>query len=113
MLKNESAQNATKPVPLCPSRLPDSGGIFTSSNGLRMEKISRPVRKVKHAKKIVDCVVRTVCTDADVACPYSDTWQVHTETRGRTVQGDTWQHQGVTCGRRIWMFGGTVGPIPR
>jgi hypothetical protein len=44
MLKNESAQNATKPVPLCPSRLPDSGGIFTLSNGLRMEKISRSVR---------------------------------------------------------------------
>jgi hypothetical protein len=29
MLKNESARNATKPVPLRPSRLPDSGGIFT------------------------------------------------------------------------------------
>jgi hypothetical protein len=51
MLKNESAQNATKPVPLRPSRLPDSGGIFTSSNGVRMEKISRSVRKVKQAKK--------------------------------------------------------------
>jgi hypothetical protein len=25
MLKNESAQNATKPAPLRPSRLPDSG----------------------------------------------------------------------------------------
>jgi hypothetical protein len=67
MLKNESAQIATKHVPLRLSRLPDSGGIFTSSNGVRMEKISRSVRKVKHAKKGDDCTVRTV----HVACPYS------------------------------------------
>jgi hypothetical protein len=74
MLKNESARNATKPVPLRPSRLPDSGGIFTSSNGVRMEKISRSVRKVKQAKKGDDCTVRTVhvaVRTADVACPYS------------------------------------------
>jgi hypothetical protein len=97
MLKNESARNATKPMPLCPSHLPDSGGIFTLSNGLRMEKISRSVRKVKQAKKIVDYAVRTVCTDDDVACPYSDTWQVHTATCGRSIQrhvaapgSDTW-----------------------
>jgi hypothetical protein len=51
MLKNESARNAMKPVPLRLSRLPDSGGIFTSSNGLRMSKISRSVRKAKQAKK--------------------------------------------------------------
>jgi hypothetical protein len=51
MLKNESAQNATKPVPLRLSRLPDSRNIFTSSNGLRMRKISRSVRKGKQAKK--------------------------------------------------------------
>ena len=74
MLKNESARNATKPVPLRPSRLPDSGGIFTSSNGVRMEKISRSVRKVKQAKKGMTvqsvqsmCHVRTT----DVACLYS------------------------------------------
>jgi hypothetical protein len=51
MLKNESDQNLTKLVPLHPSRLPDSGGIFTSSNGLCMSKISRSVRKVKQTKK--------------------------------------------------------------
>jgi hypothetical protein len=50
MLKNESARNATKPVPLRPSRLPDSGGIFTSSNGLRMRKLSRSDRKPKQVK---------------------------------------------------------------
>jgi hypothetical protein len=44
MLKNESTQNTTKLVPLRPSRNPDSGGIFTLSNGLYMEKILRSVR---------------------------------------------------------------------
>jgi hypothetical protein len=80
MLKNESARNATKPVPLRPSRLPDSGGIFTSSNGLRMSKISRSVRKVKQAKKGDDCTVRTV--QADVAAPEGDTWQLLEMTCG-------------------------------
>jgi hypothetical protein len=60
MLKNESARNAMKLVSLHPSRLPDSGGIFTLSNGLRMEKISRSVRKAKQVKKRDDCTVRTV-----------------------------------------------------
>jgi hypothetical protein len=50
MLKNESAQNPTKPTPLRPSRLPDSGGIFTLSNGLRMRKLSRSDRKPKQVK---------------------------------------------------------------
>jgi hypothetical protein len=74
MLKNKSAQNATKPVPLCPSRLPDSGGIFTSSNRVRMEKILRSVQKVKQAKKgmIVQSVQSTWhIRTADVACMYS------------------------------------------
>ena len=94
MLKNESDRNATKPVPLRPSCLHDSGGIFTLSNRLRMEKISHSVRKVKQAKKkIADCAVCTVRMDADVACPYADvagpyndTWQVRTMTRGRSIQ---------------------------
>jgi hypothetical protein len=72
MLKNESARNATKPVPLRPSRLPDSGGIFTSSNGVRMEKISRSVRKVKQAKK--GMTVQSV----------QSTWQGRTDV-GRAV----------------------------
>jgi hypothetical protein len=50
MLKNESARNVMKPMPLRPSHLPDSGGIFTSSNRVRMEKISHSIRKVKQAK---------------------------------------------------------------
>jgi hypothetical protein len=67
MLKNESARIATKPVPLRLSRLPDSGGIFTSSNGVCMEKISRSFRKGKQGKKGDDRTVRTV----HVARPYS------------------------------------------
>jgi hypothetical protein len=51
MLKNESSWNPMKPVPLRPSRLPDSSGIFTLSNRVCMEKISHSVRKVKQAKK--------------------------------------------------------------
>jgi hypothetical protein len=74
MLKNKSARNATKPVPLRLSRLPDFSGIFTSSNGVRMEKILRSVRKVKQAKKgmTVQSVQSTwhVHT-ADVSCPYN------------------------------------------
>jgi hypothetical protein len=90
MLKNESAWNLMKPIPLHPSRLPDSSGIFTFSNGVRMDKISHSVRKVKQAKKkIFDCAVRTVRTDADVACPYSDTWHFHTLM---------WQVCTATCG---------------
>jgi hypothetical protein len=87
MLNNESAQNPTKPTPLCPSHLPNFVHIFTSSNGLRMQKISRFVRKPKQAKKGDDCTVRTVPrgrltvqaihghTD-DVAASGDDMWQV-------------------------------------
>jgi hypothetical protein len=50
MLKNESARNATKPAPLCLSRLLDFGGIFTLSNGLRMHKLSHSDRKPKQVK---------------------------------------------------------------
>jgi hypothetical protein len=78
MLKNESARNPTKPTPLRPSRLPDSGGIFTLSNGVRMEKISHSVRKVKQAKKFLDadCTDCSVAVVRHVAGPY--TWQVRT-----------------------------------
>jgi hypothetical protein len=107
MLKNEGARNATKPVPLRPSRLPDSGGIFTLSNGLRMEKISRSVRKAKQVKKRMtvqsvqstchaDCADRTIHT-ADVAIP----------------EGDTWQLLKVTSVRQIWTYRQTTGPIRR
>jgi hypothetical protein len=71
MLNFQSARNATKMVPLCPSRSPDSGGIFIFANGVRMEKLSRSVRQAKQVKKCADWAGRTA------------TWQ------GRTVM--TWQ----------------------
>jgi hypothetical protein len=78
MLKNESSRNATKPMPLHPSRLPDSGGIFTFSNGLRMEKISHSVRKVKQAKQLLTMQsiqsVRSLTWHVRML-----TWQVHTD----------------------------------
>jgi hypothetical protein len=89
MLKNESARNPTKPTPLRPSRLLDSGGIFTLSNGVRMEKISHSVCQAKQAKFL----------DADCTCPYSPyrtrvspyrtCGSTRTMTHGRSVQ-DTW-----------------------
>jgi hypothetical protein len=48
-------------MPLRPSRSPDFGGIFTFTNGVRMEKLSRSVRRAKQAKK----------NDADCTYPYS------------------------------------------
>jgi hypothetical protein len=50
-----------KIVPLRLSRLPDFGGIFTFSNGVRMEEISRSVCQAKQAKFL----------DADCTYPYS------------------------------------------
>jgi hypothetical protein len=83
LLKFQSARNATKKVPLCPSRLSDSGGIFTLSNGCRMEKISRSVRQAKQAKILVLTVqsVQSVWSDvAGLYRPYDRTvvmWQVY------------------------------------
>jgi hypothetical protein len=68
MLKNESSRNPTKPTPLRPSRLPDSGGIIFFSNEVRMEKISHSVCQAKQAKFL----------DVDCTCPY--------RTCGRSVR---------------------------
>jgi hypothetical protein len=61
LLNFQSARNVTKIVPLRPSRLPDSGGIFTFANRVCMEEISRSVRQAKQAK----------IWNADCTCPYS------------------------------------------
>jgi len=50
LLKFQSTQNAMKTVPLSPSRSPDSGDIFTFANGVRMEKLSRSIRRAKQGK---------------------------------------------------------------
>ena len=60
----------TKIVPLRPSRLPDSGGIFTFANGVRMEEISRSVHQAKQAKFLdADCIC-PLSPYGDVAGPY-------------------------------------------
>ena len=76
MLKNESAQNATKPMPLRPSCLPDSDDIFTFTNRVCMEEISRSVRQAKQAK----------IWDADCTCPYSPYGHVEGRTIMMTLQ---------------------------
>ena len=83
MLNFQSARNATKMVPLRPSHSPDSGGIFIFANGVRMEKLSRSVRRAKQVKKCADWAGRiatwqgrTVLTWRpydDVAAPGRDT----------------------------------------
>jgi hypothetical protein len=98
MLKNESARNATKPVPLRPSRLPDSGGIiFIVKRSPYGEDIAFCPPSQTGKILDADCTcpyspyrhvsVRT----ADVACPYGDvavpehdTWQRRMMTRGST-----------------------------
>jgi hypothetical protein len=65
-------------VPLRPSRLLDSGGIFTFSNGVRMEEISRSVRQAKQAKFL----------DADCTCPYSPYGDVAGLYRRTVCDGD-------------------------
>jgi hypothetical protein len=77
MLKNESARNPTKPTPLRPARLPDSGGIIFMSNEVHMEKISHSVRRAKQAK------ILTLLTVQSVQSVRMLTWHVRT--------CDTWQ----------------------
>jgi hypothetical protein len=62
---------------LCLSRLPDFGGIFTFSNGVRMEKILRSVRQGKQAKFLdADCTY-PYSPYSDMAGPYhSMTWKL-------------------------------------
>jgi hypothetical protein len=81
-----------KTVPLRPSRLPDSGGIFTFANGVRMEEISRSVRQAKQAK----------IWDADCTCPYSPYGHVEGRTIMMTWQFDDMAHIG-------WLFVGEYG----
>jgi len=76
LLNFQSALIETKPMPLRPSRFPDSGGIFIFANGVRMEEISRFYRQVKQVKK----------GDADCTCPYSPYGHVE----GRTIMM-TWR----------------------
>jgi hypothetical protein len=50
MLKNQSSQNWMKLMPLRPNRSPNSGHIFTFSNGRCMRELSYSDRFLKQAK---------------------------------------------------------------
>ena len=95
MLKNESSQNMIKLMSLCPSRLPDSGGIFTLSNGLRMEKISHYVRKVKQVKSQRSTGQKVNADDISMLNVQEMTW--HSLTDGDWAGSLTRQ----TCGRQL------------
>jgi hypothetical protein len=79
MLKNESAQNLTKPTPLRSSHLPDSGGIFTLSNGFRMRKLSHSDRKPKQVKS-QRSTGQKVNADVSMLTVQEMTWHDHTST---------------------------------
>jgi hypothetical protein len=49
LLNFKSVRNVMKIVPLRPSHLPDSGGIFTFENGVRMKELSRSIHQAKQA----------------------------------------------------------------
>jgi hypothetical protein len=94
MLKNESAQNPTKPMPLRPSYLPDSSGIFTLSNGLRMRKLSRSDWKPKQVKS-QRSTGQKVNADVSMMIVQKMTW--HSLADGDWAGSLTRQ----TCGRQL------------
>jgi hypothetical protein len=94
MLKNESAWNLMKPTPLRPARLPDSGGIFTLSNGLRMRKLSRSDRKPKQVKS-QRSTGQKVNVDVIMLTMQEMTW--HSLADGDWIGLLT----GQTCGRQL------------
>jgi hypothetical protein len=61
-----------------------------------MREISRSVQIDKQAKKMCNCTVRTVYTDADMAGSY-DTWQVLVGSRVDKLVYDTWQWWRMEC----------------
>jgi hypothetical protein len=72
------------------SRLPDSGGIFTLSNGLRMEKISRSVRQAKQAKKILMLTVQSVQSVQSVRSDVAGPYRPYDDVSGGDVAGIDW-----------------------
>ena len=95
MLKNESAQNPTKPTPLRPSRLPDSDDIFTLSKGLRMRKLSRSDRKPKQVKSQRSTGQKVNADDISMLTVQEMTWH-------SLADGDwTGLLTGQTCGRQL------------
>jgi hypothetical protein len=95
LLNFQSAQNATKMVPLRLSRLPDSGGIFTFSNGVRMEKISRSVRRAKHGIFFyADCTCPYRLHESHVAVDVAGDMEIFDWLTLEKYYGDTWHDLG-------------------
>jgi hypothetical protein len=95
MLKNESAQNLTKPAPLPPSHLPDFGGIFTLSNKLRMQKLSCSNRKPKQVKSQRSTGQKVNADNISMLTMQEMMW--HSLANGDWVGSLTRQ----TCGRQL------------
>ena len=95
MLKNESSRNPTKLIPLRLSHLPDSGGIFTLSNRLRMRKLSRSDRKPKQVKSQRSTGQKVNADDINMLTVQEMAW--HSLDDGDWVGSLTRQ----TCGRQL------------
>jgi hypothetical protein len=95
MLKNESAQNPMKPIPLSLSRFLDSGGIFTLSNGLRMRKLSHSDRKPKQVKSQRSTGKKVNTDEINMLTVQKMTW--HSLADHDWVDSLT----GQTCGRQL------------
>jgi hypothetical protein len=68
-----------KTVPLHPSRLPDSDGIFTFTNGVRMEEISRSVR-VKNLNRSANIITTNTEYTIDPQSKIEETTQYYYQT---------------------------------
>jgi hypothetical protein len=95
MIKNESAQNPMKPIPLHPTRLPNSDGIFTLSNGLHMRKLSHSDRKPKQVKSQRSIGQKVNADDISMLTMQEMTWH--------SLADRDWAGllTGKTCGRQL------------
>jgi hypothetical protein len=82
-------------MPLRPSRLPDFDGIFTLSNGLRMQKLSRSDRKPKQVKSQRSTGQKVNADDINMLTVKEMTW--HSLADGDWVGSLTRQ----TCGKQL------------
>jgi hypothetical protein len=103
MLKNQSSQNWMKPTPLRPARSPDSGHIFTFSNGRCMRELSYSDRFPKQAKS------QQVQSNDDIMTSAVLTWQRQVVTSGSPAEGD-WSVTGIQPTTDKWhLFGKWLG----
>ena len=95
MLKNESAQNPMKQIPLRPSHLPYFGGIFTFSNGFRTQNLSLFDRNPKKVKSQRSTSQKVNADDISMLTVQEMTWH-------SLADGDwTGLLTGQTCDRQL------------